>query len=378
MDQSLPVMAADVAAIAARCVAESEQRRQLKPEVMEAVLKAGFARHFVPTSCGGSAGTFAELTRAVVAIGEVCASTAWCASLTASMSRMVAFLPEEGYREIWADSPDTLVVGSVTPLGKAVPVDGGWRLSGTWPYISAVEYSDWALLCGVVQDGDRQESKMFAVPRSAYEIRDTWFNVGMQATGSNTVVVEDYFVPTSRAFNREDLFAGRTVDTELSAPCFSAPLLAVNGLSFVVPALGAARGALKQFTEYIANKIRTARPLPGVPGVAGNRTTYEMTVARSAAELDAAQLLLERAADVADQGGAVTPLEVSRNLRDCSVSIDLIVTAVDRMFRAAGTTGQSSTGSLQRFWRDVTSISTHMAIQFEPAARAYTEQLLKI
>lgn len=378
MDQSLSVMAADVAAIAARCVAEAEQGRQLRPEVMDAVLEAGFARHFVPVGCGGDAGTFAELTRAVLAIGEACASTAWCASLTASMSRMVAFLPEEGYREVWSDGPDTLIVGSVTPLGKALPVDGGWRLSGTWPYISAVEYSDWALLCGVVEAGEQRESKMFAVPRSAYEIRDTWFNVGMQATGSNTVVVADCFVPTSRAFNREDLFVGRTVDTGLGAPCFSAPLQAVNGLSFVVPALGAAKGALKHFTEYIGNKIRTAPSLPGVPGVAGNRTTYEMTLARSASELDAAQLLLARAAEVADQGGAVTPLEVTRNLRDCSVGIDLIVTAVDRMFRAAGTTGQSAAGPLQRFWRDVTSISTHMAIQFEPAARAYTDQLLKI
>jgi two-component flavin-dependent monooxygenase/oxygenase LndZ5 len=103
-----------------------------------------------------------------------------------------------------------------------------------------------------------------------------------------------------------------------------------------------------------------------------------MAFARSAGEIDAAQLLLERAVGVADQGAATTPAETAQNLRDCSLAVDMLVTAVDRIFRTAGTTGQSTKGSLQRFWRDVNSISTHMAIQFEPAARLYATETLKV
>ncbi|MDQ4031919.1 MAG: hydrolase [Actinomycetota bacterium] len=378
---SLSSAAVDVAAIAARCSADAEERRQLDSDVVKAIVTAGFARHFVPPSCGGDAGTFTELMRAVVTVGEACAATAWCASLSASMSRMAgAFLPAEGCREIWADGPDAVIVGSVTPLGKAEPVAGGWRLSGRWPYISAIAFSDWALVCGLVHTGAEPESKLFAVPRTSYTIEDTWFNIGMQATGSNTLVVEDVFVPTSRAFDRADLFAGRsTVESaNTTTACYSAPLQAVNGLSFVIPALGASRGALEAFSSYIAGKIRNAPVLPGVPGVQGNRVTYETALARSAGEIDAAQLLLERATAIADQGAAVTPLETTQNLRDCSLAVDLLVTAVDRIFRTAGTTGQSLSGPLQRFWRDINSISTHMAIQFEPAARAYTSTLLKV
>lgn len=385
LDQPLSSAAVDVAAIAARCAADAEARRQLDPEVVKAVVTAGFARHFVPPSYGGDAGTFTELMRAVVTVGEACAATAWCASLSASMSRMAgAFLPAEGCQEMWADGPDAVIVGSVTPLGKAESVPGGWRLSGRWPYISAVAFSDWALVCGLVHTdgeppGSSTESKLFAIPRAGYGIEDTWFNIGMQATGSNTMVVEDVLVPTSRAFDRADLFAGRTVESaHTTAACYSAPLQAVNGLSFVIPALGASRGALEAFSSYIAGKIRNAPVLPGVPGVQGNRATYEMALARSAGEIEAAQLLLERATAIADQGVTVTPLETTQNLRDCSLAVDLLVTAVDRIFRTAGTTGQSSSGRLQRFWRDVNSISTHMAIQFEPAARIYTSTLLKV
>lgn len=380
LDQSLSSAAVDVVAIAARCAADAEARRQLDPDVVKTIVTAGFARHFVPLSYGGDAGTFTELMRAVVTVGEACAATAWCASLSASMSRMAgAFLPAEGCQEIWADGPDTIIVGSVTPFGKAEPVTGGWRLSGRWPYISAVAFSDWALVCGLVHTGGEPESKLFAIPRASYSIEDTWFNIGMQATGSNTMVVEDVVVPTPLAFDRDDLFAGRPVESEhTTAACYSAPLQAVNGLSFVIPALGASRGALETFSSYIAGKIRNAPILPGVVGVQGNRATYEMTLARSAGEIDAAQLLLERATAIADQGAAVTPLETTQNLRDCSLAVDLLVTAVDRIFRTAGTTGQSIAGRLQRCWRDVTSISTHMAIQFEPAARAYTSTLLKV
>jgi two-component flavin-dependent monooxygenase/oxygenase LndZ5 len=290
-----------------------------------------------------------------------------------------AFLPVEGQREIWSAGPDAVVVGSVTPLGRAEEVDGGWIVAGSWPYISFVEFSDWALVCAIVGSGADQVAKLFAVPRSAYRVEETWFNVGMQATGSNTLVVEDAFVARPLAFDRADLFAGKTVvSPDTDAPCYSAPLQAVNGLSFVLPALGAARGALGSFSGYIANKIRTAPSLPGVPGVQGNRATYAMAFARSVGEIDAAQLLLERAVGIADQGAATTSAETAQNLRDCSLAVDMLVTAVDRIFRTAGTTGQSTKGSLQRFWRDVNSISTHMAIQFEPAARLYATETLKV
>lgn len=382
-DKPLSSAAADVAAIAARCAAEAEARRQIDPEVARALVDAGFARHFAPTSVGGDAGTFTELAAALVTVGEACPATAWCGSLYASMARMAAaFLPVEGWQAIWADGPDARIVGSVTPMGKARVVPGGWRLSGRWPYISGSEYSDWALVCGVVEADDPAqgpESKLFAVPRASYGIEDTWFNIGMQATGSNTLVVDDVVVPTERAFDRADLFAGNVVESEhTDAPCYAAPLQAVNGLSFVTPAVGAARGALHAFSAYIANKIRTAPVLPGTAGVQGNRATYEMTYARAAAEIDAAQLLLDRATTMADQGAAITTLETARNLRDCSVLMDLLVTAVDRIFRTAGTNGQSTANALQRFWRDVNTISTHVAVQFEPAARFYAAQSLKV
>lgn len=364
--------AQEVAETAARHAVEAEDRRRLHPEAMEAVLAAGFARHFVPVDQGGRAGTFAELTRAVTTVGAACTATAWCASLAANLARMAAYLPAEGRAEVWADGPDTLVVGSLSPFGRAERVEGGYRLSGRWPYISGVDFSSWALLCGTIAGDGGSVPAVFAVPRPAYSVKDDWDSVGMRGTGSNTVVVDDTFVPAARVFLRADLLAGRPVDA--TAACHTVPLEAANGLSFVTPMLGAARGTQQAWSTYVAEKVRALAGRTGVPGP--SREAYADMLARSVAEIDSAQLLLERCAGIADRGADVDALHRTQNLRDCSFAAQLLVSAVDRLFRSSGTSGQLTTRPIQRFWRDVNSASTHIALQFEAAAGAYAEPRL--
>lgn len=370
--------AREVAVVAEQRAAETERARRLDPEVVDALRAAGFARHFVPKACGGTASTFVELTRAVSTVGEGCTATAWCASLIAHLARMAAHLPAEGYGEIWAEGPDALVVGSLTPLGRAEPVAGGWRLSGQWGFISGVDFSDWALVGAMVLAGDQEEARIFAIPRAAYRIEQTWFNVGMAGTGSNTLIVEDVFVPAVRAMSRDDLFAGRAADS--TAACHAVPMQATT-LMFAAPALGGAQGALKSWSAYITQKMRNAaaRPamaLPGMPLL--NRAPHDLTLARCAGEIDAAQLLLERAAITADNSSAITPLETMRNWRDCAIATEMMVTVVNRLFRAIGTTGQTLANPVQRFWRDVNSLAGHMGLQFETAASAYSGEIIKI
>lgn len=364
--------APEVAALAGEHAAAAEAARLLDPDVVQAIRAAGFARHFVPTEHGGDAGGFAELTRALIPIGAECPATAWCASLAGSLARMAAYLPEEGRKEIWRDGPDTLIVGAVSPKGKAHPEDGGWRVSGSWAYISAVDHSDWALVHCLVPTDGRPERRLFAIPRSAYRIEHTWSDIGMQATGSNTLIVEDVFVPEAMSFSGADLLAGQAPAP--AASCHLVPLPAVNGLYFSLPILGAAHGALRNWSMYAAARIRTATagaPGPG-PGF------YEETLSRCSAEIDTAELILERVARTADKGAEITALETARNQRDTAYVADLLVGAVDRLFRASGTGGHSTDSPLQRLWRDVHSAAGHVVLQFGPSASAYASRALDL
>jgi two-component flavin-dependent monooxygenase len=361
-----PDAVAAAADAAARHAADADASGSIGAETVEALTAAGFPGCFVPARWGGADATLAAVTRAVAAIGEGCASAAWIASLLAYQARFGAYLPAEGQEEIWAKGPDTRLVCSMIAAGvEAEPADGGWTLSGRWLYVSGVEFADWALVSSAIpQPGDRSVL-VFAVPRDSFSYESTWSTVGMNATGSHTLVGEPVFVPEHRTYVWDDMRQGLLPGPGTSAQ--SAPLFAVNGLTFAAPILGAARGALRLAERQLAT------PPSGMRAAA--RESSRIAFTRAAGEIDAADLLLSRIAATADQGGFGDGL-AERSHRDSALAVEILVGAVDRLFRMTGTRGQATSHGMQRFWRDVHSASSHAALQFEPAALAYTRELV--
>lgn len=348
----------EAAALAARHAADADLARRLPGEVVEALVAAGFARHFVPVRWGGRAGGFEELLDTVSTVGEGCTSAAWIATVTSGAARMGVCLPEEGQRELWSGGADTVVVGALGPTGRATPVPGGWRLTGQWPLVSGVDFADWTLACALASVREHETALFFAVPRRDYRVADTWFNVGMRATGSNTLIAEDVFVPEHRAVAREDIWRGRAVGSD--ARCHTAPLRAISGPLFAAPALGAARAAVRAWSARMA-----ARPGPAVQGV----------LARAEGDIEGAALLLHRAARTADDG-LRGEKEHTRAPRDSALAADHLVDAVERLFRSAGSGAQAQDEPLQRIWRDVHCVASHAALRFETAGNAHGGQLL--
>ncbi|MFD8573395.1 hydrolase [Streptomyces sp. NPDC059639] len=353
----------DVAKFASQQAESAERDRRLSAEAVEAVLDAGFARHFVPRRWAGDEGTFASLLQAVSVVGQGCTSMAWAASLTASLSRMAAYLPQQGRATLWADGPDTLIVGALMPLGRARRTDDGWQVSGTWPYVSVVDHADWALVCAVTTE-TVPRARFFALPRGSFRTDDTWTSMGMRGTGSNSLTAQEVWVADHLSFDRDTLVAGPAEGAE--AACHRVPLKAVNGLCFAAPALGAARGALAVWSETTAPRF--------VSSSGGLSPSAATVLARSSGEIDAAALLLERVARAADQE-EVSALTTTRSGRDCALAAELAVSAVDRLFAAAGTRAHQDGAPLQRHWRDVHTAAGHVVLAFDPAAEAYASQL---
>ncbi len=230
----------------------------------------------------------------------------------------------------------------------------------------------------VARDDGEPEPRVFAVPRTAWRTADTWHNVGMAATGSNSVTVEDVLVPAARTVSRADLFEGRAVDS--TARCHAVPMQATT-MMFATPALGAAKGALTAWLGHVTPRIRTAaaRTAPALAGMPGfNRTSYDVTLARSATEIDAAEMLLERSATAADIGPDITVEQTMRGWRDCAMATDILVGVVNRLFRSVGTSGQSTGNPVQRFWRDANSVAGHQGLQVESAATAWSHQVIEL
>ncbi|QKW25002.1 hydrolase [Streptomyces seoulensis] len=360
-DTDLVSTARETAVLAARHAEQADTRRRLPAEVADAVVGAGFARHFVPARHGGAAGTATDLLHAVAALAEGCTSAAWCGSVIAGAARMGAYLPERGQEELWAAGPDTAVVGALVPRGTATPVAGGWRVTGEWASTSAVDFSDWALACALVPRDGAQVPWFLALPRTDYRVVDTWHPVGMRGTGSNTLVVDNVLVPAHRGFCRDAMLQGRSVGSD--ARCHTAPLRLLSGLLFGAPALGSARAALHAWAGHQAFGAATADP----------RRAGQL--ARAAIATDAATLLLERAARVADAPGA-SAVEQLRNPADCAYAVERLVDVVEGLLRTAGGPARSTGHPLQRIWRDVHGLAGHVALRFDPAGDGYGARLL--
>jgi alkylation response protein AidB-like acyl-CoA dehydrogenase len=311
--------------LAARHAADADTGRSLSREVTDAIREAGFARHFVAARFGGTEGSFEDLTRAVISVGEGCAASAWCASLAAYSARFASHLPEQGHQELWGAGPDTFVATGLMPAGRARPADGG--------------------------EGPPQ-LRFFTLPRGTYTVRETWDSVGMRATGSHTVVVDDVFVPAHLTLDRADMLTGRNGSS--GVPAHNVPFQAVGGLTFIAPVVGAATGALAACTGSITGRRRNH--------------TAELTVVRASGRIDAARHLVEESARVLDRR-LFTPEHMARNERNAPFAAEILREAVTLLVGAAGTGGLGEGHALQRFWRDITSATSHVALQYDTAAR---------
>ncbi|MFF4604073.1 acyl-CoA dehydrogenase family protein [Streptomyces sp. NPDC001339] len=371
-DAATPAMrnaAAAAAPLAAAHAAAAEANRRLSQPVVDAIVAAGFPAHFAPADLGGAAGTFVELLAASAALGEGCASAAWFASVTASAGRLTAYLPREGREGVWAKGPQTIVAAGLVPSGTAQRVSGGWRVTGSWNYVSAVDFSDWTLLAARVPGEEGTGVRVLAIPRSDYAVSDTWQVIGLRGTGSNTVKLDEALVPDAYSLPLDVLLKGLAPDA--AAPCHNVPMKAANGVTLAGPLLGATRGALRRWRELIAAKL--TGPVGAISG-GSDHGTFEQLLARAEGETDAAQLLLERVARTTDTG-AVDTLGIARHGRDCALAADMLATVSDRLLRSAGTRAQAEGEELQRRWRDVNCGAGHSGLQFPAAAGAYARLL---
>jgi len=188
----------------------TDAQRRLPDEVVQALKETGLCALMVPKRFGGCQTSVRTYVDVMSELGRGCGSTAWVASLINVCAWLAALFPERAQRDIWESDPDAWVAGSLAPNGTAVLVDGGWRVTGRWPWASGSLHAQWGA-CGIHMKDERGEMANFGLslmPMSQLTIEDTWFMVGMKGTGSNTIVANDVFVPEHRFLPYPQAFAG--------------------------------------------------------------------------------------------------------------------------------------------------------------------------
>jgi 3-hydroxy-9,10-secoandrosta-1,3,5(10)-triene-9,17-dione monooxygenase len=355
-----------LAAVRALCAgireraAAAEEARIVPRESIDALLAAGITRILVPQVIGGYGLGLDTWFEAVREIAKADASHAWCASLMIHHPHYISQFAEEAQKTVWADGLDIAIAASILPNARVTPVAGGYRISGEFPFASGINHSRWVLVGGMVGAGGHPEWTFFLVGPNDFKVLDTWFTAAMRATGSNTAVCDEIFVPERRTVRLSDLREGKGPGGAIYAhPIYRAPFMSYAPLAFVTPMLGAAQGAYEIVREWTKTRH-------GVGGIAiAEITSIQVRLGRAAADLDAAELLLRRVVDTA-QMPTPPSLELrARSMRDFSRATELCVGAVDAVMAMSGTTAFAASHPIQRAWRDIHFASMHVSLNSE-------------
>jgi resorcinol 4-hydroxylase (FADH2) len=331
-----------------------------------------------PKKFGGPAMRPDEAFAAGFELGRGDGSAAWVWSVMLIHDLFVAHFPEEFQHEYWGKDR-TLSASSFLPNGKPTPANGGVRVSGKWSFCSGVDNAQWMILgamFGMVGNPPRPDVRFMVLPISDCKIIDDWRVLGLQGTGSKSIVVENVFVPDSHIVSGEAMATGQAPGGEVhSRNIYRAPTWAVFPFCLSSSAAGIARGGLEQFLERIKERA-AAFDMQQLSQMQHIR----MRISEAGALIDAAALLYQRSArETFDKIESGEPLSIEHRLRsrrDQAYSVVMATRAMELLFKSTGGKGLYDNDPVQRAYRDLHAMGAHIAVTWDLPASSYGSVVL--
>lgn len=358
----------------------AEQRGSYSPELHEAFREAGFYSILVPRRYGGLELDLTTYYRVMVEIARGDPGSGWCLTLGSSHALVAgAYFSEEAQREFFADGTFCAPHTGVGPGIVLTPTEGGYRASGRLEYASGIPYSGWVFGMALIPQGEN-EMPLFvnvALRRDQVTVLDNWGGdrvLGMRASGSNSFVVEDVFVPERHVVpgNWHEGWnpSESTPGVELHGnPMYLGRAHATYHTSIASVQVGAAKAALDEFEEQMMTR-NTVAP----PPMPRNQDPHSLRIhGQASVMVDAAEAVLNR---VTDDYGAFAerwqrtgePFDMQKAIRLYAMAQQAGATAaeaVELMFRSAGTSASVPSSRLARYFRDTAMYRGHQSSQRE-------------
>ena len=347
------------------CADEAERERRLPQRLADAMATAGLHRLAAPLSVGGGECDFRTQIETIETIAAADGAAGWTLMIGIENAGFLgAVLEPEVARKVFAD-PGLIVAGALNPLGRATRVDGGYLVSGQWPFASGCHNAGWFWgQCIEMEDDEPVQNEAGAtvmrealIPAAEFEILDTWKVSGLCGTGSHDVRTTEVFVPDERMTS---VFAGglqlREKGTLFRIPPFNR--LAYNKVGV---ATGIARGALDHFSDLAGKKLpRGSRKL------LRDKVSVQLAVAEAETLLRSARAFVFDAVDAvwrATEAGDEVSVEdrIVVHLA-CTNACTASIRAVELVYAAAGTTANFQSSPLDRCMRDVRVVPQHIMV----------------
>ena len=350
---------------------KAERDRIIPRESVEEYIDAGLIHALQPKRWGGYEHDHEVAFDIAIELGKsTCGSSAWCLNYLADHACILAHFPEEAQHDVWSRNKAACIATSAAPTGKVAAAPGGYRLDGRWSWCSGLRHSQWIMIGGLVfrEGEDPPDMRLYLVPVSELKQEDTWYCAGLSATGSNTALLDDVFVPEHRSVSFSSLRDGHSPGSKVNAnPIYRTPFIAVHSYALLGPALGLARGGYSDFVQWTRQRYLTYTQLN-----IAQHVPIQLRIAEIAAQIDTAELLARRALATARADYAGMSMETRTLLRrDFTYAMRTVRDAMDGLIKISGSSGLMEGNSVQRCWRDVHAISSHVVMNWDVPAENF-------
>lgn len=333
-----------------------DSERRLPDNVFNALADAGLFGLWLPRALGGPELSPIDFMSVVEAASMVDGSIGWLVGNGAGMSRAAGYLPEAVAREFFSDQR-AFIVSATGAVGQAQKAEGGYRVTGRWPFGSGAHHaSHFAALANTKDaDGNDEPPRFYYFRSSDVVIHDTWRVSGLRATGSCDFEVCDLFVPEART---HDFIGVRATQDGL---VYRLPAVSAFAWTVATVPLGIARGAMNAFVELASRKARQGQSL-----LMRDRDIVQSNYGRADALHRAGRAFLISAmsqliAAVADDGPRL--IEARAVFRtSCTHAAETALQIAEILSAEAGTSSIFEASPLERHLRDIQVATKHFAM----------------
>ncbi|HWM78251.1 MAG TPA: acyl-CoA dehydrogenase family protein [Methylomirabilota bacterium] len=340
-----------------------EQERRLPEPVLAALFEAGLFRLLLPRSLDGGEVDPVTFARVMEEIAKADASTAWCLCQASGCSMSAAYLSHDVAMEIFGRDRRAVLAWGPGPGARAIAVDGGYRVTGTWSFASGGRHATWLGAHCPISDSDggpRRTSngklveRTMLFPAASATFVDVWHVSGLKGTGSDAYTVSDLFVPHDHSISRDDPAERRQPGLIY---CFPTGSFYASGFASV--ALGIARRMLDAFVSLAKEKTPRGykRPL-------ANNAVIQSQVGQAEAQLSSARrFLMGSLADIWGAVGSSGTLTMDQRMLirlASTYAIHQAKAVADVTHHAAGATSIFIDSAFDRGFRDIHAVTQQL------------------
>lgn len=228
---------------------EIEELGRLPEDVLEVIYEHQLFKLFTAKELGGKDLDLLEGMKVFQQMSALDGNFGWLVTIGTGGNAFIPTLNQAACEKIYSPR-NAVIAGSGYPTGTAKKMDGGYSVTGQWKYCSGADYATtFTMNCFVEHDGVRTDEIIScSVERDQVEVLNDWRAMGLKATASHTIRVQNTWVP------QEATFQLGTIKNKYESAVHSFPFGTFAEASFLSVCLGITENFLEETSILVKQR----------------------------------------------------------------------------------------------------------------------------